>query len=424
MSLRTAMVRHLCPLLLLALPLSACDGEGAAEDSGAAEWTVERDTIGDTIVVRTLGGVGDAPGVLEPEMRIGQLEGAPEYLLGDVNGFDVDRAGNVYLYDRQVPALRKYGPDGTYRATFGREGGGPGEYRASDGGVAVLPDGRVLLRDPGNARINVYSPEGEALDSWRMPGSIWVSSRLLADSAGNVYTYWRGAGMVRLNARGEPVDTLEEPDRGYDAPTVTARYQGSQQTWGVPFSPREDWTLSPDGSFVGGVNAEYAIDVVRPGQPVLRIGRSIDPVPVSAAERAYQQARVTEAMRNLDPAWKWDGPGIPAHKPAYDDVFAGRDGRLWVQLSMPGEEVPQDEGDTGAAPGEEAAVPEWREPVVFDVFEPTGEYVGQIHAPDGLQTYPAPVFDGDRVWAIVEDEMGVQYLTRFRLANRLPTPES
>jgi hypothetical protein len=35
-------------------------------------------------------------------------------------------AGRVYVMDRQVPALRKYAPDGRYLATFGRAGGGPG----------------------------------------------------------------------------------------------------------------------------------------------------------------------------------------------------------------------------------------------------------------------------------------------------------
>jgi len=54
--------------------------------------------------------------------------------------------------------------------------------------------------------------------------------------------------------------------------------------------------------------------------------------------------------------------------------------------------------------------------VRFDVFEPDGEYLGRVSAPEGLSArYPPPVFRGDTVWAIVRDEYDVQRLNRFHL---------
>lgn len=55
--------------------------------------------------------------------------------------------------------------------------------------MGVLPDGRVLLRDPGNARINVYSPGGETLDHWDLRGGYFTSSPLVVDTVGNSYTH-------------------------------------------------------------------------------------------------------------------------------------------------------------------------------------------------------------------------------------------
>ena len=57
----------------------------------------------------------------------------------------------------------------------------------------------------------------------------------------------------------------------------------------------------------------------------------------------------------------------------------------------------------------------WREPVVFDVFEPGGRYLGQVHAPSGFRTLPQPVIRGDMVWAVVAEPGGLPSVVRFRI---------
>ena len=39
-------------------------------------------------------------------------------------------------------------------------GEGPGELNSPGGGLAVLTDGRVVVRDPGNQRLQVFSADG------------------------------------------------------------------------------------------------------------------------------------------------------------------------------------------------------------------------------------------------------------------------
>ena len=403
--------------LFVACVLAACGG-----DAGPS-LSVERDTIADTVVVRTLAGSAwEGHRTLETDVRIGTFEGEEAYMLGDVAGFAVGPDGAIYIYDRQVPALRKYGPDGTYVATFGREGGGPGEYKQSDGGLAVLPDGRVLLRDPGNARINVYSPEGETVGHWSLRGGHFTSRPLYVDTAGRVYTQiWgssetgeRYGGLQSYGPDGTLGDSILAPDWGFEAPTISVSGEGFSMMNSVPFSPTEHWTFSPRGYMIGGVSDRYAVDLFRPDGSVLRLERVVGEVPVQADERAYAEERATHSFRRASGDWKWNGPAIPAHKPPFRTLHAGRDGRLYVQLWTPGERIPDDEVESVDDPN--APPPErWREPVVYDVFEEDGTYLGQIHAPEIFRTHPQPVFDGERVWAVTTDDLDVQYVTRFRV---------
>lgn len=403
---------------LLAMAIAVGLAGGCGDDVGTSgAWVVEHDTIGDTTVVRTIAGsVWEAPATLVREVSIGALTGSDEDLLGEIGSLAADPSGNLFLFDQQVPALRKYGPDGRYLATWGRGGRGPGEYQQPDGGaLAVLPDGRVLLRDPGNARINVYSPEGQPLDAWPIAGGRYGSRGLVVDSLGNVHTQVLDAisGMATFSPTGEPGDTIPAPVWNYRPPTVTAQVEGASQTWTVPFSPAPRWAFSPLGQMFGGVSDEYRIDVFHPDGRVLRIIRDSEPEPVAAGERMAAEFRVSTAMRGLQPNWSWNGPPIPNRKPAFRELFAGQDGRIWVLLHAPARPAPELAVDP--SPGEPAPPTPWIEPVLFDVFEPDGTYLGQVSAPEGFLTVPAPVFGSQHVWAVVADELDVQSVVRFRI---------
>jgi len=419
---RSAVVRAGAIAALAAL--AACS---RSADTPANEWRAVYDTIGDTVLVRTESSCiwgGDAE--LVADLTIGQLEGPDEYMFGRVRSLAVASDGSIYAYDEHVKRLRKYAPDGTYVATFGREGGGPGEYEQPDGGLAVLPDGRIVLRDPANARLSVYTPEGEYLDGWRIQGGLHTSRRLYKDTAGNLYTMlrlnvddeisdWR-YGLIRYGPDGVPGDTLEPPDYGYEVPEIQASGdRGSTSAW-VPFTPRVIWAFSPLGYLVAGLPTRYTIDLLLAPDSILRIERGDwQPIPVKAEEKAEHERIKTAGMRQLDPGWRWNGPPIPDSKPPYERFFIGDDGRIWVLLYQEAQKVDIDE--SFAEEDEPVGIPEltWIEPVTFDVFEPDGRYLGTVRAPDGFSIYPTPVARGDTVWAVVEDKLDVPYILRFHI---------
>lgn len=405
----------------LVLPLlAACAGVDDGPDSLA--WQAVRDTVGDTVVVRTVSGsVWRDTAVLEAEVSIGTLDGADEYIFGAVSALAVGADGTFYVLDRQVPALRIYDADGNYVDTWGREGEGPGEYKRPRA-LAVRADGRVLVRDPGAARIMVYGPDGQEEDTWPIRGSFSTSRPLYLDQQDNAYYMllldseaeldeWR-FGLVRISPDGTFADTLAPPTSDYEAPYVEARNENSWSRNSVPFSPSDGWHYSPLGYFVFGISTRYAIDLLKPDQPVLRIEKQYEPVPVQSGEAAQQRDKITRNFRRSFGTWKWNGPPIPDAKPPYNNFFVDDDGRIWVQVSQPGVEKENPAYD----PEEEGSTPTvWTEPPAFDLFDDQGRFLGHVKVPEGFATYPAPVARGDNVWAAVEDDLGVQRVVRFRI---------
>ena len=119
-------------------------------------------------------------------------------------------------------------------------------------------------------------------------------------------------------------------------------------------------------------------------------------------------------MRRLDPSWRWNGPPIPPTKPVLRALYAGKDGRIWARLYQPGERLPDDELEPG--PDGLPPVAQFREPVVFDVFEKDGRYLGRVASPARFSTRPRPIFRGGHVRSTERDELGVQYVVRYRIA--------
>lgn len=406
---------RLCTTLVLAILVSA----GCAASAGdELAWQTEIDTLGDTIVVRTLGAESPPRHTLVTEVRIGELDGADEYTFGSVSEVAVTADGDMYVFDRQANQLRRYDSNGVFVRTVGRKGGGPGEYDRLNG-LDVGADGRVYLWDAGNGRIATYTPHGEPDGSWRVQGGFHTSNALTVDSAGRVYsrvgifgpdvTKWRSI-ILRYGPGGTPVDTIEVPT--YDVPLaqLVARQEGGTSTTNVPYSPSSLWTFAPDQHFVSGRSDAYAIHKEMPDGMVLRIERVTSAVPVSADERSEREESTAWGMRRTQPNWRWNGPPIPDVKPYFKALRTGLDGRIWVQLSQPGE-IDADADTTQPTPDRPPPT-RHRERSVWDVFASDGRFLGQVELPWDFSMYVAR---GDHVWGVQRDELDVQSVVRARI---------
>ena len=393
--------------------LAAC-----GSDASPVGPSVEVETIGDTTIIRTLtGSVWGAEATLVPEVSIGALDGPEEYLFGRIGSLAVDNDRNVYVFDAQAHHVRVFDDEGVYVGTLGRRGEGPGELGRA-GAIAVLPDGRLLVRDPGNMRVQVFDPVSGETDEWEYnSGNTYRSGApLYTDVRGRTFLLTRDQSgddiIIVLGPDGAHMDTLPEPMMDYEGVVLRAEHttaEGSSRvTAPVPFSPRFLWAVHPTGHFLTGLSSDYRIDLIR-DDGVLRIERDYEPVPVSDGERDYWRESTVQMIRYTVPDWTWDGPRIPDHKPIFNGLLTGRDGRIWVWLATEGERVENEDHD----PENPFSKPvTWRESRRFDVFESDGTYLGVVVPPGGVSY---PVFDGVHVWAVATDELGVQRVVRYRI---------
>jgi hypothetical protein len=372
------------------------------------------------------------------DLSIGVAEGADVYIFGDVTDISVGQDGAMYVVDRSVPAIRMYDAGGRFVRTIGGKGRGPGEY-ISPAALAVASDGRLLLWDPGNARINVYSSVGGPLTQWTVPSSgtsmAFGTHMLTVDSARVVYIETLLLNMtdsrairrawIRLKPDGTLLDTLARPrfTGAFREITATAPDGRGQAIAPVPFDPLPLVARSPYGYFVTGVASRYAFEILDP-RGILSIRRSVPPLSTSPAERESARATVTRRMQSVDPSWRWNGPAIPETKPAYSGLEVGLDGRIWVLLQYANTETATPRpafggGNSGsnerARSGSGGASCPTQGESTHDVFESNGRYLGQVKAPGKI----AIVFrHGDYVWARGCDRDDAPVVLRFRIVWR------
>lgn len=412
--------------LLSLLALAACADPGGDPAPGSGPLVETREVVGDTLVVRAISGsTWGEEAVLVPEVEIGVLDGDEDYMFGQIRSLAVAQDGTIYAMDAQIPALRVYGPDGAHLGTWGRQGGGPGEFAQPDGGLAVLSDGRIAVRDPGNSRMQIYAPDGTPLETWPVvPGGFNTSNPMSVGRGDTLLTPlivdltvdirdWR-TGLQRIAPDGRVVDTLMVPESHYESAMVEARREGSVSRNSVPYAPQEQVRWHPDGFFLHGIPERYAFSLLDPAGAV-RVEREVELPAVAPAERDEAIAQTTHSLRYTDPNWRWNGPSVPDRKPAYSGLFVGDDGRIWVFRQGPGVEV----DDADYDPGDPDSVEDrWQDSQLWDVFERDGTFMGTAEAPLTMSRFPTPVFRGDRVWAVSRDEFDVQRIVRYRVVPR------
>lgn len=92
--------------------------------------------------------------------------------------------GTVYVSDGYANArIHRFDPEGRLMTSWGTHGDGPGAF-VNPHAVWVQPDGRVIVADRENDRLQVFGPEGEHLAIWTgfvKPLDIW------GDAAGRLY---------------------------------------------------------------------------------------------------------------------------------------------------------------------------------------------------------------------------------------------
>ena len=424
-------IRQLLGLTCATALTLACGGDAAGGEG--QPWRTVADSTGDTIVVRTVGAVPDSLAhTVVPVLRVGALEGAEEVTFGYVGDVLGLADGGLLVHDGEANIIRMFDSTGSFLRTLGGKGGGPGEYGQVNG-IARHPSGDFYVWDATGGRVNRYRADGSYVGTWRSPFTGWFTqNQLFADDDGHLLMWLpiiadpsnpleRRDSYVRLDTAGVTLDTLLVPTWPDDSePLQAASPDGRSRTMSSrPWSANSVATVHPAGGLVAGLGQQYVFyRLLRDGKP-LRVERDATPVPVTDTERRERQAQIEQNMRRLDPAWNWTGAAIPATKPAYERFLIGEDGRIWVRVFTAAEPIPQEELPTPRANpnGPPPVVLTTREPVVFDVFEADGRFLGRVKLPPRTRVMRTR---GNEAWGTLRDADDVDYAVRFRIEPALP----
>jgi hypothetical protein len=410
-------------LLLLAAVVACAKGDGASDKA-----VVERTTVGDTTIVRTVSGsVWSDTARLVEEVKIGALEGPEEQTFGRVGQLAPGRGGAIDIFDSQAIAIRRFDSAGAFVKKIGGRGQGPGEYQTLLG-MRTLGDGRLVAYDGRNSRITSYSPAGDPLETWPIQMSVRMFSdnSFAVDRTDHMYVLTArpavqggppsGSILLRFAPDGKIMDTLDVPRSPADA-----------QNRGICLGAAGRWALHPSGHIISGQTDSYSLDLRQPSGKVLRIQRVVEPVGFESGERSELESDIERSDPPIESMSITTGKApvieygarqtVPPVKPVFRTLLTGTDGRIWVQRHTRAEKI-DPAAETVRSPcnaerKEDAPPLTWREPIVWDVFEEDGTYLGPVAVPP-MTTLR--IMTGDTVWAVQRGASDEEYVVRFRLA--------
>ncbi len=391
-------VRKFTPILAaLAIGAAGCGG-----DRRPGTWAGQVDTLpSGTVVVRNSNrGVWDTASAWHfvEELRIGSAEGYGPTSFNQIAALTVDPAGRIYVLERQAQEIRVFDSSGAFVRSIGRKGSGPAEFQEAIG-MAWDPSGRLWVVDQRNVRYSVFDTAGRFVAEHPRPLSgffAWSWDGGM-DTAGTLYEMYaiigpsRSTVLLALDSSLKVMDTLPLPS--YDGEAYKIERPGMFVSATVPFTPSLVWSFDPRGYIWLGTTTPYRIYQARlRGDTVRIIERAHEPVPVTSDEK---DSAVAGMKWFTDQGGKVDASRIPDVKPAFDGFFLDDRGYLWVEPV-----VKQEQGRA------------------FDVFDTEGRYLGRVRSGFRLLVHPAPTVHGDRLYGLTEDENGIPYVVRARIAGR------
>lgn len=401
---------HAAALGTAAVALVAACGHRAASGGAAAAAVI--DTLPHGIVRVTSQeptGWRDSSGAwrITETGRFGGGDGPGELI--DPGAIGVDGAGRVYVVDSKPAVIKVYDSAGGFVRTIGREGAGPGEFRV--GFMAVRGD-RVVLHDPQQSRTSVFDTTGKFLTSWKSSCCYWDEVGL--DRQGRIYIptmgppdtvgRTRGRAFSRFDLTGKLIDTLYVANHADQVKTWTFSSKGkdgksmSRMSSTVPYTPNGYQAFHPDGGFVVGWSAEFALTRSPNGGDTTKIFRRAwtpDPIP-----EALRLARVEEMVKN---AKSMVGEAsaratirlgdVPTKAPAFTSIKVDDAGYLWARRL-----VGSDSTRTA-----------------FDVFDPAGAWLGGLTVPVEIPEYGGHLITATDLYAASTDADGRPVVLRFRI---------
>jgi len=363
-------------------------------------------------------------------VRIGVIEGAPEYEFGRVTGIAVLSDRRIVVADAMAHQLRFFSPEGVHELTVGREGRGPGEFGSGSLTPCVGPGDTLVVRDSGNQQMHVIAPDGTWLESYSTLPRDGYRHGLTRDAppSGRLMTYH----MPLFQPDGTLTDTMDvvlERDLHGAVRDTLARIP----TWQLPQTSSSYYVDMVDVSLCGGglvigYNYQYRSLWYGAGQTVHRIVTlARERLPLTDGDRSVMIGRFDQLLRqNNVPAAQAaevrSNIQFTDDYPAYTQFRCGPAGTFLVQRVRPLTQLNEEERsrlrtNLGRPPGG----------LDWDVFDSDGRYLGMQEIPGTkwVASVVNPRFIRDPatgawyMYSVWSDEQDVQYVVGWRVEGTL-----
>lgn len=343
------------------------------------------------------------------ELRIGALDGDPNYLFGNVTAVATSADGSVFVYDRQVQTIRLFDSGGRFVRLVARSGEGPGEVQGVTG-MLRTPNNEIAVWDPANQRISLFNPSGEFVTSHRViadgniggftvdrPGRFYIRS--IVRSTRNQAFDW-DYEWVRVDRDGVVVDTLSVPPRASSPPEVFGLSSGDGMRWSFPEATEH--AITRDGHVLAGRSDEYRIEIDRGSGAEPFYERTVERIRLSGEERDFWESMRERHEERTDIRYQ----AMPRVKPVFRTLIADPAGRVWVERYVEARHFPQESTE------DRRPAYEWREPTTFDVLLEDGNWLGTVTMP----TNSIPLhFSNELVWGRLRGDFDEHYVVAWRL---------
>lgn len=345
---------------------------------------------------------------LRPILTIHSDE-ASDHSFGIIGNILIGRDGELYIQQPRDERILLYAADGTFERSIGKDGEGPGEFRALYH-IGWVGD-TLWATDPILHRISFFTPHGDLISTAHFDPEIprWprraLPVALLADGSILATGDWSITSLVhdtlnmlpvvRFSRAGRFLGTIAQlslKHEAFQAATGGGMIQGVQ-----PFSDSPILAAAADGSRFAIVHRDATGN-----KPTIRIS-SFSAAGDTLFDHSYpitphrvSAATVDSVLAQLGPPFDTIDRSIlyrPDWVPPVSDVEAGRDGTVWLRR-----EAPPDGGD-----------------VRWDVTAPDGAPAGSVTLPAKLRIVEA---ERNRIWTVQPDSNDVPVVAVYQVNPR------
>ncbi|MEX2527105.1 MAG: 6-bladed beta-propeller [Gemmatimonadota bacterium] len=296
----------------------------------------------------------------QPEVSIGLLEGAPEYLWTRPTAGVRLADGGFAVAETSPAEIRVYDTSGAFVRRIGRSGDGPGEFRTPSA-MTVLPGDTLVVWDARLQRLTWVTSEGVLVRDAQVvqPGGIQAIRRVTPSSGGTTFVLGSAVPRGDLENRGPvreswsviPMDPSGQADASLGEVPGSERDVAVQRTgpgvdgivsiqvrgrwwWGEGFA----WPSAEGVWTADRLALEARHFTTRSGlEQVVRVARQ----PRAFTPELIDSIHEVELSRADDPDLRraiqddFVGREYPATVPPLEAVFADAAGRLWLGLLEP-----------------------------------------------------------------------------------------